>query len=132
MSTWSSGTGGAGVIGSLSYAALTSLKIGPANTMLIMLIFPAIEAVSFWLLLRRPSIKNVDDLSDSSSSDEIIDDEKPLVSIKEKIRYTIVLMKYMMPLTLVYFFEYFINQGLVRFCAFAREYQKLVNSRNKL
>ncbi|XP_017490141.1 PREDICTED: battenin-like, partial [Rhagoletis zephyria] len=34
VSTWSSGTGGAGVIGSLSYASLRALGVSPRDTML--------------------------------------------------------------------------------------------------
>ncbi|XP_030372666.1 battenin isoform X2 [Scaptodrosophila lebanonensis] len=109
ISTWSSGTGGAGVIGSLSYATLRSLDVSPRDTMLIMLIFPVIEALSFWLLLRRPQILPV---STVESTEELISDDKPLVGFKEKLLYIKQLFKYMLPLALVYFFEYFINQGL--------------------
>ncbi|ALC43860.1 cln3 [Drosophila busckii] len=109
ISTWSSGTGGAGVIGSLSYATLRSLNVSPRDTMLIMLIFPAIEAFSFWLLLRRPQVLPVTAVE---STEELIRDDKPLVGFKEKMSYIKHLFKYMLPLCLVYFFEYFINQGL--------------------
>ncbi|EDV97844.1 GH14467 [Drosophila grimshawi] len=109
ISTWSSGTGGAGVIGSLSYATLRSLDLSPRDTMLIMLIFPAIEAVAFWLLLRRPQVLPVTTVE---STEELISDDKPLVGFKEKMSYIKHLLKYMLPLCLVYFFEYFINQGL--------------------
>lgn len=78
--------------------------------MLIMLIFPAIEALAFWVLLRRPTILPV--LS-AESTEELIDDDKPLQGFKEKFFYIKNLIKYMVPLALVYFFEYFINQGLV-------------------
>ncbi|XP_023167597.2 battenin [Drosophila hydei] len=109
ISTWSSGTGGAGVIGSLSYATLRSLEFSPRDTMLIMLIFPAIEACAFWLLLRRPQVLPVTTVE---STEELISDDKPLVGFKEKLSYIKHLFKYMIPLCLVYFFEYFINQGL--------------------
>lgn len=110
VSTWSSGTGGAGVIGSLSYATLRSLNVSPRDTMLIMLIFPFIEALSFWVLLRRPSMLPVTAVE---STEELIVDDKPLQGFKEKFFYIKNLVKYMVPLALVYFFEYFINQGLV-------------------
>ncbi|KAH8261221.1 hypothetical protein KR044_005640 [Drosophila immigrans] len=109
ISTWSSGTGGAGVIGSLSYATLRSLDVSPRDTMLIMLIFPAIEAFAFWLLLRRPQVLPVTTVE---STEELISDDKPLVGFKEKMSYVKHLFGYMLPLCLVYFFEYFINQGL--------------------
>ncbi|XP_017010038.2 battenin [Drosophila takahashii] len=111
ISTWSSGTGGAGVIGSLSYASLRSLDFSPRDTMLIMLIFPAIEAFAFWLLLRRPQV-DILPVTTVESTEVLINDEKPLVGFKEKFFYIKHLFKYMLPLCLVYFFEYFINQGL--------------------
>ncbi|XP_034657384.1 battenin [Drosophila subobscura] len=111
ISTWSSGTGGAGVIGSLSYATLRDLDVSPRNTMLIMLVFPAIEAFAFWLLLRRPQV-DILPVTTVESTEVLISDDKPLVGFKEKLSYIKHLFKYMLPLCLVYFFEYFINQGL--------------------
>lgn len=113
MSTWSSGTGGAGVIGSLSYATLRSLDVSPRDTMLIMLIFPVIEALSFWILLRKPA--EVLPVTTVESTEELITDDRPLEGFKEKLIYIKQLFKYMLPLALVYFFEYFINQGLVSY-----------------
>ncbi|XP_061401354.1 battenin-like [Musca vetustissima] len=110
VSTWSSGTGGAGVIGSLSYATLRSLDVSPRDTMLIMLIFPFIEALSFWVLLRKPTA--VLPVTNVESTEELIVDDRPLEGFKEKLIYIKHLVKYMVPLALVYFFEYFINQGL--------------------
>lgn len=110
VSTWSSGTGGAGVIGSLSYATLRSLDVSPRDTMLIMLVFPVIEALAFWGLLRKPTVLPVTAVE---STEELIMDDKPLEGFKEKLIYIKELIKYMIPLALVYFFEYFINQGLV-------------------
>uniref|UniRef100_T1PIM3 Battenin n=1 Tax=Musca domestica TaxID=7370 RepID=T1PIM3_MUSDO len=110
VSTWSSGTGGAGVIGSLSYATLRSLNVSPRDTMLIMLVFPFIEALSFWVLLRKPTA--VLPVTNVESTEELIVDDRPLEGFKEKLIYIKQLVKYMVPLALVYFFEYFINQGL--------------------
>ena len=45
ISTWSSGTGGAGIIGSLAYAGLTEphlAGLSPKTTLLVMLIAPAL------------------------------------------------------------------------------------------
>lgn len=148
VSTWSSGTGGAGVIGSLSYAGLIKLGVTPVNTLLIMLCVPVVEAIVFWGLLRRPTsmnssesatkhLKKTSSSSDSASSTDsiatrhmefqtnetlaTIDSERgpssnentPLVGMKAKLKYMPSLLKYMLPLSLVYLFEYFINQGLV-------------------
>uniref|UniRef100_A0A1A9WE49 Battenin n=1 Tax=Glossina brevipalpis TaxID=37001 RepID=A0A1A9WE49_9MUSC len=109
VSTWSSGTGGAGVIGSLSYATLRSLNISPRDTMLIMLLFPCIEALAFWVMLRKPIILPVVTVE---STEQLIAKDRPLVGFKEKLAYIKKLVKYMLPLGLVYLFEYFINQGL--------------------
>lgn len=119
ISTWSSGTGGAGVIGSLSYAGLISAGLSPRNTMLVMLAFPAIESLAFWVVLRKPT-GLYEEYQDSKSAESTMlawKDEEPLNTWKDKLMYTGQLMKYMVPLTTVYFFEYFINQGMVRvFC----------------
>ncbi|XP_037034003.1 battenin isoform X2 [Bradysia coprophila] len=135
VSTWSSGTGGSGVIGALSYAGLISLGVSPVDTMLIMLSVPAMEAIAFWLILRKPTgaatnygIENTE--FDGQSTDTIaidnvrgsdvetntklngIDADVASFGIKEKVMYLPSLMKYMIPITMVYFLEYFINQGL--------------------
>lgn len=125
ISTWSSGTGGAGIIGALSYASLIALGVTPVNTMLIMLSVPLIEGATFWILLRNPlSIPtnvSCEKLSTSCSSlDSQADVEcgnknekvQPL-TLGEKIRFVPQLFTYMIPISLVYFLEYFINQGLV-------------------
>lgn len=108
VSTWSSGAGAAGVIGSVSYATLTELKLSPSETMLAMLIFPFLEAMSFWVLLRKPQRAAA-----SAITGALIEDQKPLIGFAQKFAYARTLVEYMMPLGLVFFFEYFINQGLV-------------------
>lgn len=134
ISTWSSGTGGAGIAGALSYAGLISLGISPIHTMLIMLLVPVTEAAVFWILLRNPkdiprtghsgdssataSTADVKDIATISTAVdmrnyEVDEFEKPLAGVVDKIRYVPSLFKYMLPLLLVYLFEYFINQGLV-------------------
>lgn len=136
ISTWSSGTGGAGIAGSLSYAGLIQLGLSPTVTMLIMLVSPVLEAIAFWIILRKPDTSkfkltthqpdvdvDADETSDTknqSSSKDLVHNQEAqspetqkLVGIREKFRYIPSLFKYMIPLTLVYLFEYFINQGLV-------------------
>lgn len=132
ISTWSSGTGGAGIIGALSYAGLISLGISPINTMLVMLSVPLLEGATFWILLRNPNTipKNVKPIKTEKfhkiserqihSDVEVVmksyDDngKKPVLSLGDKLRYVPSLFKYMIPISMVYLFEYFINQGLVR------------------
>ncbi|TMW39863.1 hypothetical protein DOY81_015055 [Sarcophaga bullata] len=67
--------------------------------MLIMLIFPFIEALAFWILLRKPSVLPVTSVE---STEELIVDDKPLQGFKEKFMYIKHLVKYMVPLALVY------------------------------
>lgn len=45
ISTYSSGTGGAGVFGALSYAGLTSAGLSPRNTLFVMVIIPITMAI---------------------------------------------------------------------------------------
>lgn len=108
--------------------------------MLIMLSVPLLEGVAFWLILRRPNAifttpetpenqqyegQSTDTLStfdniilekgeDIEKNEKSNECDTPF-GLKEKIMYLPSLLKYMIPITLVYFLEYFINQGLVSF-----------------
>jgi hypothetical protein len=62
----------------------------------------------FFFLLRKPLPVTVQ-IANSKKEDEI--DEKTLVDFREKIFYIRHLL--MVPLTIIYISEYFINQGLV-------------------
>lgn len=46
VSSWSSGTGAAGVLGALSYAGLTAAGLSPRNAILCMLFVPGLMAVA--------------------------------------------------------------------------------------
>jgi hypothetical protein len=46
ISTWSSGTGGAGILGATSYAGLTALGLSAVNSLLLMLVVPVLMAVT--------------------------------------------------------------------------------------
>ncbi|KAK6176115.1 hypothetical protein SNE40_014459 [Patella caerulea] len=179
ISTWSSGTGGAGVFGSLAYAGFTSAGVSPRTTVLIMVVVPVIMAINYFCVLIHPkdldyptddtaslikdkglscclpkrksptvlgvsmkalegeqsgvsnSAYNVDvdaapsyksftnmaasqQFTSSSKNNEEIGEEKKTanLSLKDKLRLVVPLLKFMIPLTTVYFGEYFINQGL--------------------
>ncbi|KAK0424477.1 hypothetical protein QR680_008685 [Steinernema hermaphroditum] len=149
ISAWSSGTGGAGIIGALAYAGLTEphfADLSPKTTLLIMLVVPVIFAFAYWILLIAPdSVYTPELLSpstwivpethsvpysnkafdyDSQSSPtrpEIapyFEKEEPehipaaKLTFQEQITLVLPLLKYMIPLALVYVGEYFINQGL--------------------
>ncbi|GMT26332.1 hypothetical protein PFISCL1PPCAC_17629 [Pristionchus fissidentatus] len=58
ITAYSSGTGGAGVFGSLAYASLTDAAMAaltPKEALLAMLVVPLLFAYTFWGLLRLPS-----------------------------------------------------------------------------
>lgn len=111
ISTWASGTGGAGIIGSLSYTGLRII-FDPAHALMMMLVVPIIQAVTFWLLLTHPTPTLVMvTVHGVGSQEQMI--EAPKMTLKRKLALLPRLLKYMVPLALVYFFEYFINQGLV-------------------
>uniref|UniRef100_L7M0A0 Battenin n=1 Tax=Rhipicephalus pulchellus TaxID=72859 RepID=L7M0A0_RHIPC len=125
ISTWSSGTGGAGVLGAFSYAAMASV-LTPETTLLVMLCVPVLLAISFWGILvhpkkdsRRPVSVAVPDeepllLSCSGCSDE----EKTTLTFVQKLKLMKPLLRFMIPLGFVYFAEYFINQGLLELIVF--------------
>lgn len=118
ISTWSSGTGGAGIFGALSYSVLRNIGLSNKQTLLVMICVPFVEALVFFLLLRKPlSIdEQIAERQKSLQQQEQMDveaDVSALVTFKQKILFIPQLLKYMVPLTLVYLFEYFINQGLV-------------------
>ena len=118
ISAWSSGTGAAGVIGAGSYALMTSLGLSPQQTVLAMLVVPGGLAVTFWCLLEpsRSSDQQTEyrPLAQSEHEEDLNlqSPEQSALSFVEKITIIRSLLKYMIPLGAVYFFEYLINQGL--------------------
>lgn len=130
ISTWSSGTGAAGVVGALSYASLTHL-VNPRTALLIMLIVPVILSITFWILIEHPTSNQLICSSTlcSSEMEPMLQDsvnlsakETPFISkhytFRGKLALIKPLLKYMIPLGLVYFAEYFINQGLMELLYF--------------
>lgn len=134
ISTWSSGTGAAGLFGAVTYAGLLAIGMAAEKTMLLMLIVPLIQALAFFALLRRPTRNCRPRTSNSSiaSTASIVDDptyytsidapnpghlldtcNQPLHGIRNKLRYIPNLFQYILPLLTVYLCEYFINMGLV-------------------
>lgn len=85
-----------------------------------MIFVPLIELMVYALMLSRPTNANRTEAVDreaepliNNENEEVIETRE--ISMREKITYIPKLMIYFIPLALVYFFEYFINQGLVRF-----------------
>ena len=119
VSTWSSGTGGAGIIGALSYSLMREIGLNSQQTLVLMLFVPTVEFFAFFFLLSKPINNGPPEANNENesflvpASNESVD-EAPLETLAEKFAYIPELMIYFVPLSLVYFFEYFINQGLVR------------------
>lgn len=131
---WSSGTGAAGVVGALVYAGLATF-LSPRVTLLIQAVVPVFMLGSYLFIL-GPSHSSV-----PADADQVASDVDPLIqnteqsphnqektfdSLKKRakffnreeskvwwshVRYIPHLFKYMLPLFLVYFAEYAINQG---------------------
>ncbi|KAG5683414.1 hypothetical protein PVAND_012697 [Polypedilum vanderplanki] len=115
ISTWSSGTGGAGIFGALAYSVLREIGLNNQQTMLVMVSVPAAEFLTFFFLLSKPASKRIED---QHKGDKVVDDIPPMTSFKEKIIYIKQLLHFMIPLCLVYLFEYYINQGLFEMAYF--------------
>ncbi|XP_011142797.1 battenin [Harpegnathos saltator] len=116
ISTWSSGTGGAGVIGAGSYAGLT-MVLSIENTLLVMLVVPLVQAITFWIILKHPAHSRIPITKNGIDSQEQII-KVPQKTFRDKLALVPGLLKYMIPLALVYLFEYFINQGLYELVEF--------------
>ncbi|XP_040919347.1 battenin isoform X2 [Toxotes jaculatrix] len=136
---WGSGTGGAGVFGALLYSAFTQAGLSPQVTLLIMLVIPFAMLVSYFVLLvpppSLPQWKNKETEYTAVGSEErrqLMDDSEgeeqevsapedrstgPL-TFTEKLHIIRGLLKFVFPLGLVYFAEYFINQGLMELLYF--------------
>lgn len=112
VSTWSSGTGGAGVFGALSYAGLTQIGITPRNAVLMMLIIPVIFAFSYFILLKKPPVLQSIGATLTQHTQFTSNPPRLILSPKEKLLRIVKLLKYMVPLFLVYVAEYYINQAL--------------------
>lgn len=136
---WGSGTGGAGVAGALLYSGLVQAGLSPQITLLIMLVVPLAMLVSYFFLLVPPPSFPQWSSSDAGysavSSEErrqLMDDSEEedqekstpenrtsgLLTFSEKLQVIKGLLKFILPLGLVYFAEYFINQGLMELLFF--------------
>uniref|UniRef100_A0A1A8FQ20 Battenin n=1 Tax=Nothobranchius korthausae TaxID=1143690 RepID=A0A1A8FQ20_9TELE len=135
---WGSGTGAAGLVGALIYSGLIQVGLSPQVTLLIMLLFPVAMLLSYFgLLVYPPSFPQwrqveteyapVDSedrqwlMDESEDEQEVSTPEQrttgPL-TWKEKCCVIKGLWKFVWPLAVVYFAEYFINQGLMELLFF--------------
>ncbi|XP_071330926.1 battenin isoform X2 [Trachinotus anak] len=136
---WGSGTGGAGVAGAFLYSGFTQVGLSPQITLLIMLVVPFAMLISyFFLLVPPPSLPQWRGRGSeytavgSEERQQLMDDPEeeeqekstpevgstgPL-TLSEKLHVIRGLLKFVFPLGLVYFAEYFINQGLMELLYF--------------
>ncbi|XP_006896620.1 PREDICTED: battenin isoform X2 [Elephantulus edwardii] len=122
ISWWSSGTGGAGLLGALSYLGLTQAGLSPQHTLLSMLGVPVVLLASYFLLLTSPAPPGPtgEEEADAAARQPLMNPEAPeskpasdsSLSLQEKWTVFKSLLPHIVPLVLVYFAEYFINQGL--------------------
>ncbi|XP_028254677.1 battenin-like [Parambassis ranga] len=138
---WGSGTGGAGVAGALLYSGLIQLGLTPRITLLIMLVVPLAMLISYFFMLVPPSslpqwgareaehaarsseeTQRMIDGSDKEDEEEEEETSTPgptgPLTFAEKRHIIRGLLKFVFPLGLVYFAEYFINQGLMELLFF--------------
>ncbi|CAB3396523.1 unnamed protein product [Caenorhabditis bovis] len=137
IAAWSSGTGGAGLIGSFSYALITQAGLLPSNALLIQLFIPVLFAASYFIILKIPNSvysptinpktwiipKNHDEiaLNAAQARGEVFSTEKVPqrdLSLTERLKLIVPLLYLMIPLATVYTAEYMINQGLVELIIF--------------
>jgi battenin len=143
LGSWSSGTGGAGIVGSFSYAAITTAGVSPSSTILIMLIIPTLMSFSYILMpsvhfmaTKQGDLSIEDENLCTNSVMEQVDDAQSVFSqpidnvaslgneLLNKIKLLKPLLKYMIPLFIVYFSEYLINQGLFELLYFKNSFIK--------
>ncbi|CAJ0956252.1 unnamed protein product, partial [Mesorhabditis belari] len=124
---WSSGTGAAGIVGSALYAALTEpqiVNLSPKNALLVMLVFTFTLGLTYWFLLDHPQnlyrIFQAKYNRDAEMTMKIMR-EKPKVretTLKEKVILIKPLLRYLLPVMVVYIAEYTINLGLIQLIVF--------------
>ncbi|CAL8305258.1 unnamed protein product [Merluccius merluccius] len=142
---WGSGTGGAGVAGALLYSALTQAGLSPRVTLLTMLVVPTAMLLSYFFLLAFPPtfpqwrrLREAGPVGRGGASeerrrlmDETEEDEEEESDQQEKgprdytsrspgFPVTQDILKFLLPLGLVYYAEYFINQGLLELLYFPK------------
>nr|XP_043906818.1 battenin isoform X1 [Solea senegalensis] len=144
---WGSGTGGAGVAGAFLYSGLTQVGLTPQIALLIMLVVPVAMLINYFFLMvpppsfpqwksREPGYLAVTSEDRRRLMDELQEEDKSIpdcvvfplkvtedmntgpLTFTEKLHVIRGLLKFVLPLGLVYFAEYFINQGLMELLYF--------------
>lgn len=114
ITAWSSGTGSAGIIGSLCWAGLIELGLKPTDVLHLMLIVPAIQAATFWILLRSPHKNDVQTVNVATIESNAVNSvENKLRGVKAKLKFVPKLFHFIIPMVIVFIFEYICVSGLV-------------------
>ncbi|XP_044737687.1 battenin-like [Chrysoperla carnea] len=115
---WASGNAAAGLIGSFALASFTFFGLSARQTVLIAICIPVVMAITFWCLLSKVDktvlVNNSNEQSKPSEVQKVITP----TTRKEKLKSLPTLLQYMIPIFLIYFFQYFINQGLIELVQF--------------
>jgi battenin len=134
LAAWAAGTGTTGFLSTFIYAALTSLAgLSMSTTILSMLFIPVLMAASF-LALPSPEYSKANFRESIELNISIIYKEKNVKSEMDmdalsplsKLKLVRPLLRYMVPLFVVYYAEYLMNQGLFELIYFPND--KLLNS----
>ncbi len=122
VSTWGSGTGAAGVIGSISYSLLRKIGLSSHSTLILMILVPLVEVVIYFFMLGKPRpinrVETLDNEAEPLVAEESNEDRDRELTLRDKIAFIPKLMIYFIPFVFVYLFEYFINQGLFELIIF--------------
>jgi battenin len=115
------------IAGAGSFTAFTAVGLSPRTALLVMLVVPVGTLATFFLVLRPSrrhthqhersfspvpyvSVSNDDDRDSDDDDSELSGLLTTRLTCSEKLCSVGSLLKYMIPLGLVYFFEYLINQ----------------------
>ncbi|XP_029293842.1 battenin isoform X2 [Cottoperca gobio] len=138
VGAWGSGTGGAGVAGALLYSVFTQVGLSPQITLLIMLVVPFAMLISYFLVLVLPpslpqwrrtqyaAVRSeerqrlMDESEEGQEKSTSEDRTSGPLTCTEKLHVVKGLLRFVFPLGLVYFAEYFINQGLMELVYFPK------------
>ncbi|KAL3082526.1 hypothetical protein niasHT_030540 [Heterodera trifolii] len=110
---WFFGTGASGIVSSVTYSALTEPKlfgISPQKVILSMLIIPTVYFLTYWLVLVHSPLMHKAQLSRPSSW--------IVPAIRRPNCSGQPLLRYMVPICIVYFLDNLINSGLLQHVKF--------------
>nr|CAG4709102.1 unnamed protein product [Naegleria fowleri] len=122
VSAWSSGTGGAGIFGALSYLALKGwFQLSPSISLSIITPLPLLMLLATFVIMSGAHYANGFCARGKGVQKDKKTTFEPL-TMQEKLKLVFPLaLKYMLPLTTVYFAEYLINQGVAPTITFRKE-----------